>query len=135
MSLLLVHSDDGASLAALIGAADLTNHAIPTVGELSRALTRLNNVGVISVVDRHYKIESKHLEELEAAKLKRGGRFSLPEKGKKWLCSKSLDFENKGAVTICPEELTDAYNQYIQSLRRSKPKNNPMDPSGGSAVS
>lgn len=117
MSLLLVHSEDGASLTALIGAADATYHAIPTVGELSRALTRLNNAGVISVIDQHYKIASHYLDELETARSKKGGLFSLPEKGKKWLCSKSLDIETRGAVTISPEELKDAYNQYTQSLQ------------------
>lgn len=135
MSLLLVHSVDGASLAALIGAADATNHAIPTVGELSRALTRLSNAGVVSAVDSRFKLTAIYVEELEAAKSKKGGLFSLPEKGKRWLCSKSFDIESGGSITILPEQLKQAYDEYTQSIRKPKSTNNPMNPSGGSSDS
>jgi hypothetical protein len=135
MSLFLVHCDEGATLTALVGAADATNHAIPTFGELSRALTRLSNAGVISVTQKRFKISSNYMDELENVKSGKGGLFSLPEKGKKWLCSKSLDTETNGTVTITSEELTDAYQQYTQSLRRRKSTNNSIDRSGGSAAS
>ena len=131
MSLLLVHSEDGASLAALIGAADATNHAIPTVGELSRALTRLSKVGVVSALDQRFKLTANYIEELEAIKSKKGGLFSLPEKGKKWLCSKSLDLEERASIRISAEQLKQAYDEYTQSLRKPKTTNNPMNPSGG----
>jgi hypothetical protein len=123
MSVLLVHSEDGASLTALIGAADATNHAIPTVGELSRALTRLTNAGVVSATDQRFKIAASYLEELDAAKSKKGGLFTFPEKGKKWLCSKSFEIESEESISVSPEELKQAYEEYTQSIRRPKTTN------------
>lgn len=135
MSLLLVNSVEGASLTAIIGAADATNHAIPTVGELSRALTRLVNAGVVSVIDQRYQIYSIWLDELVAMRQTKGGLFSLPEKGERWLSSKSLDITTRESVTITSEQLTNAYDEYTRSLRKPKATNNPMHPSGGSSGS
>jgi hypothetical protein len=135
MSLLLVHSEEGPSLTAIIGAADATNHAIPTTGELSRALTRLVNTGVVSVIDQRYRINSIWLGELVAVKLTKGGLFSLPEKGKRWLSSKSFDITTRESVTITSEQLTNAYDEYARSLRKPKTTNKPMHPSGGSSGS
>ena len=135
MSLLLVQSEHGASLTAIVGAADATNHAIPTIGELSRALTRLASAGVITVIDHRFKINSTHLDELKAVRQGKGGLFSLPTKGKKWLSSKMLDTQICESVTITNEQLKIAYDEYTQSLRIRKTTNKPMDRSGGSAAS
>ncbi len=126
---------EGASLTAIVGAADATNHALPTVGELSRALTRLVNAGVVSVIGQRYQINSIWLDELMAVRLSKGGLFSLPEKGKRWLSSKSFDITTRESVTITSEQLTNAHDEYKRSLRKPKTTNQPMHPSGGSSGS
>lgn len=135
MSLFLVNFEDGASLTDLIGAADATNHAIPTVGQLSRALTRLTNAGVISSADQRFKVNANYMHELEMLTSSKGGLFSLSEKGRKWLCSKSFETQKSGSVAITSEQLANAYEQYTQSLRRRKTTNSPTDQSDGSAAS
>lgn len=61
MSVYLTQGEDGASLHDVVGAADAMNHAIPTCGELSRALTRLASCGVLTERDDQFHIVHQYL--------------------------------------------------------------------------
>jgi hypothetical protein len=95
------------------------NHAIPTVGELSRALTRLAHAGVVCALDQRFKLTQTYIEELEAVTWKKGGLYSLPEVGKRWLCSKSFDIQDRGSIRISPEQLKQACAEYTHSKFQS----------------
>lgn len=117
MSAFVVNGDSGATLPELIGAADMMNHSIPTKGELSRALTRLARVGVISVSAERFVIASKWIPEIEKARSGKGGLFSLPEKGKNWLARNEFA-AIETSITITDEDLTDAVAAYYKMLKQ-----------------
>ena len=117
MSAYLAQTEIGADLLGLIRAADAMNHAIPTNGQLSRALTRLAKIGVVSEVDGHFVIDPQWLPDIEKARSGKGGQFSLPEKGKKWLSSKKFPYVD-ASITITDAQVTAAFEQYRKMLRR-----------------
>ena len=78
MSLHFAHGNDGAMLADLIAAADAMNHAIPTSGELTLALTRLAKCQVINHVEDRFRIASKDLPSLAEANEKKGSLILPP---------------------------------------------------------
>ncbi len=62
----------------MFAAADATNHAIPTKGELSRSLTRLAAWGVLTEHDGRFKIADLHLPLIAKAIVFHGGGHVLP---------------------------------------------------------
>lgn len=117
MSAFLAGGDSGASLQMLVGTADVLNHAIPTRGELSRALTRLARIGVISNKDGLFVIAPEWVTEIEKARGGKGGLFSLPEKGKKWLARNKFPMIET-SITISDDELTEAVALYRKMLQQ-----------------
>ena len=117
MSVSLTHGDDGASLDELIGAADAMNHAIPTEGELSRSLTRLVSCGILIEDDGRYRIVDAHMPLIAKANCGKGGLFSTPEKGKKWLSRMQFEVDESVRVSITEEQQSLAFDLYRKRLR------------------
>jgi len=118
MSVYVTHGDVGASLDELIAAADAMNHAIPTAGELSRSLTRLVGCGILTEVDDRFRIPDHYLPLLAKANQGKGGLFSTPDKGKKWLSRMTFDLNDAVEVSISAERSEEAYKQYRKRLRQ-----------------
>jgi hypothetical protein len=64
MSVQLVASDGGASLGQVSGAADASNHAIPTSKELSRSFTKLVSVGAVDMSQDRFFIAKQFVDEV-----------------------------------------------------------------------
>jgi len=118
MSVYRMHGEDGASLPDLIAAADAMNHAIPTSGELSRALTRLAKCQVVKRTDDRFRIGNEWLPSNAAANDKKGGLFETPNKGKRWLASTKFTFDADARIEIGKEDLTAAFDEYRTALKR-----------------
>lgn len=118
MSVFFNHGQDGASLDDLIVAADLMNHAIPTRSELSRSLSRLASCGVLVEVDSRYRISEEYLPMLAKAYQGRGGMFSTPDKGTKWLSRMKFEVIEAPAIQISAKQLRDAIKRYHQLFRQ-----------------
>ena len=119
MSVYMMHGEDGASLAELIAAADAMNHAIPTSGELSRALTRLAKCNVVTQVEDRFRIAQDYLPAIAAANDRKGGLFATPDKGKRWLISTSFAINEDARITVHEADVTAAFGQYRTALKRS----------------
>lgn len=117
MSVYLTHGDVGASLDELIGAADAMNHAIPTTGELTRSLTRLATCGILTEVDNRFRIGEHFLPMIAKANQGKGGLFSTPDKGKKWLSRMAFDLNEVVEISITSERSGAAYKLYRKRLR------------------
>lgn len=117
MSVYLALSDEGASLADIIAAADATNHAIPTPNELSHAFTKLVNSGVLVARGNNYEIDGKYLAGIEKAYKAKSGLFESANKGKKWLSSSGLLPIETPKITVTEEQVTSAYNEYTSRIR------------------
>src|SRR5687767_1532127 len=87
----LVHQRGGATLAEIIGAADVINHAIPTAGELSRAFSRLVDCGNIQVKNDRYLLARNRQRGIKEAVAGKGGLFSKVDKCLKWLKGAGLE--------------------------------------------
>ena len=118
MSVFVTHGDNGASLDSVIGAADAMNHAIPTTGELSRSLTRLASCGVLSEDDGRFRIAETHLPLIDKANKGKGGLFSMPDKGRKWLSRMKFDVDDSIRVSVTEEQLAQAFDRYRERLRQ-----------------
>jgi hypothetical protein len=118
MSVYLRHGLEGATLSDVIGAADVMNHAVPTSGELTRALTRLAQSRVISQVNGRYLIASNYLPAIAVANEMKGGLFATPDKGKNWLSSSEFDMDEKATITVSKEDVAEAFEQYRTALKR-----------------
>jgi hypothetical protein len=118
MSVYLVHSNTDSTLADVIGAADATNHAIPTPNELSQTFTKLVNAGVLTIEQSRYKIGNEYLLEIERAYRSKGGLFESANKGQKWLNATSLEVNGSPKVTITQDELKNAYTEYTSKIKQ-----------------
>jgi hypothetical protein len=116
MSLFLVHRETGAELCEIIGAADATNHAIPTAEELSQSLTRFAKCGLLSFDGRRYVIAPEFLPSIEKAYDGRGGLFSSGEKGLKWLRRSKLTDCAEGRIELSEADVEGAYQQYVATF-------------------
>ncbi|WP_436716629.1 hypothetical protein U8335_04295 [Roseiconus lacunae] len=119
MSVYMMHGEDGASLSDLIAAADAMNHAIPTSGELSRALTRLAKCNIVKHVQDRFRIAQDYLPAIAAARDRKGGLFATPDKGKRWLASTTFVIDEDARITIHKADVTAAFDQYRNALKRS----------------
>lgn len=113
MAVYLAQTQEKNSLAAIIGAADATNHAIPTSNQLSHACTKLVNFGVIEVENSNYSISKEYFLDIELAYKSSGGLFKAADKGKQWLISAGLVQKKFQVIKISDQEVQTAYNNYI----------------------
>jgi hypothetical protein len=118
MSVYLTHGENGATLQELIGAADAMNHAIPTTGELSRSLTRLAQGGILSQAGDRLRIAESYLPLIATANQAKGGLFSMPDKGTKWLSQTTFEVIETACITITEEQSSEACEKYLQLLRK-----------------
>ena len=118
MSVYLVHSNTDSTLADVIGAADATNHAIPTPNELSQTFTKLVNAGILTIEQSRYKIRSEYLSGIERAYRSKGGLFESANKGQKWLTATSLEVNRSPKVTITQDKLKNAYTEYTSKIKQ-----------------
>jgi hypothetical protein len=118
MSVFLAHGQDGAALDELIAAADAMNHAIPTRGELIRSLTRLASCGVLSEENGRFRIAKSYLPLIATANQEKGGLFSTPDKGKKWLSQMDFTVDDSVHVAITDQQLSEAFSTYHKRLRQ-----------------
>ncbi len=120
MSVYLAHGPGGVSLPDLIATADAMNHAIPTSGELSRALTRLARCRVINQIDDRFFIAAEFLPGLAEANSRQGGLFQLPENGRNWLSSVDFELDEHAEIKVRQENVTAAFEHYRNALKRPK---------------
>ncbi len=114
-----VTADDGVDLAMLIGTADSLNHAIPTLGQITRSLKALYACGLIDVNDGRVKLTAHGRIVADDGFARRGGRFSIPDNMRK-----SLDAASHPAVDSEPdlsfvtgESFSAAYQSYRKMLQ------------------
>lgn len=118
MSVFLAHGGSGAALDDLIGAADAMNHAIPTSGELSRSLTRLASCGILTESNGRFRIADIFIPLIAKAHEGRGGLFSTPDKGKRWLAKSKFNVDGAVDISISDERLSLAFALYRKQLRK-----------------
>lgn len=118
MSLYMAGNDESTELYKVLGAADASNHAIPTIRELSSAFTKLKQHGVINFEENKYKIESTYITEIEKAYNSKGGLFESGNKGKKWLEKCKLSTVNNSVIEVTEDQLSIAYNDYTKQIRK-----------------
>lgn len=114
MAVYLAGSGQGAQLCEIIATADATNHAIPTAAEMSSALTRFAQCGLIRQHAGKYSIVEEYLPAIEQAYKGRGGLFSSGEKGEKWLRKTRLPPHTTDCIGLSDADMQAAYDQYVQ---------------------
>ena len=118
MSLYLAQGEDGAELHQIIGAADATNHAVPTSQELSQSFTRFASCGLMVIAGDRYAIPSEFLSAIKKASDGKGGLFSSADKGLKWLKKSGLAETAEQCVDVDDRQVESAYNRYVKALRK-----------------
>lgn len=118
MALYLASRDQEAELYEIIAAADATNHAIPTAGELSSALTKFAQSGLIRQHEGRYSIVGDYLPAIRKAYDSRGGLFAAGDKGLKWLRRTRLPSVGADCIKLSDAEVTGAYNRYIITIQK-----------------
>lgn len=108
------------TLADIVAAADAMNHAIPTSGELTLALTRLHSHNVIERSRDGFRVCEPYRESFTSALQGRGSLFETPNKAKRWLAKTELCVYQPVVVEISPHALTAACQVYKTSLKATK---------------
>ena len=116
MSLYLAGRGQGVQLYKIIAAADATNHLIPTAEEMSCALTKFRQCGLIRQRKDRYSIVKEYLPSIEKAYNGRGGLFSSGDKGRKWLRKAHLVVKSTRRIEFSKAEMLSAYDQYTQGF-------------------
>ncbi len=116
----LVHKRGGATLAEIIGAADVLSHAIPTAGELSRAFSRLVDCGIVQVRNDRYFLTRNRSRAIRKALEGKGGLFSIVDKCLKWLKEAGLEPLPSATVTVSDSDVRAAYDSYCEMLKKRK---------------
>jgi hypothetical protein len=114
----LVHKKGGATLAEIMGAADLVNHAIPTAGELSHAFSRLVDCGIVQVRNDRYLLPRNRQRALKKVVEGRGGLFSMVDNCLKWLEGVGVEPLESTTVTVSDSDVRAAYESYRASLKK-----------------
>lgn len=117
MATALVDKKGGATLADIIAAADMINHAIPTAGELSRAFSRLAGCGIIHLKNDRYLMARDRQRAVKKSLEGKGGLFSNVDKCLKWLKSTGLEPGRSKTVTLSDTEVQSAFESYSASLK------------------
>lgn len=118
IAIFLVGADKSAPLYMVIGAADATNHAIPTTQELTRAFTKFVQCGLITVAGDQYTVCPEHIPAIKKAFAGKGGLFESGDKGLKFLKRSQLVQKNNLTVTLTDVEVEAAYKEYINAMRK-----------------
>lgn len=116
----LMHKRGGATLVEIIGAADVINHAIPTAGELSQALSRLIDCGIVQVKNDRYLLARNWSHAVRKALEGKGGLFSKVDKCLKWLQETDTEPLPSAMVTLTDSDVRTAYDSYCASLKKRK---------------
>lgn len=116
----LMHKRGGATLAEIIGAADVINHAIPTAGELSRAFSRLVGCGIVQVKNDRYLLARNRSRVVKKAVEGKGGLFSKVDKCLNWLKETGNEPLQSASVTLSDSDFRTAYESYCASLKKRK---------------
>jgi hypothetical protein len=119
IALFLAQGAKGASLVDLIAAADMTNHSIPNVDELSSALTKFLRCGLLTITRGKYVLSSRHLPAIRKAYESRGGLFSSGDKGFKWLRRADLAPNAQKRIAISKLQFNAAYGQHSVRMEKS----------------
>ena len=114
MAIYCAANEDGAELSDIISVADATNHAIPMTSELSSAMTKFVQCGLISAVDNRYHIAKHFLAAVRKAFEGRGGLFSSGDKGHRLLKRMNVSPDNTIRVELSEVEVTAAYRNYMK---------------------
>ncbi len=101
----------------IIGAADATNHAIPTAKEFSTTFTKLAKCGVLAVDQGRYTIAREFLPGIRKAYEGRGGLFATGDKGLKWLKRFAVIEGTNQRVNVTEAKASSAYNRYIKMMQ------------------
>ena len=117
MALSIASAEADAGLHELIGAADATNHAIPTTRELSRALTKFLQCGLVTVTADRYAVATEHAAAVTKAYMGKGGLFSSGDKGLKFLTRSGLVPKNDQRVELTDKQVDVAYKAYRRAMR------------------
>ncbi len=115
-----VHKRGGATLAEIISAADVIEHAIPTAGELSRAFSRLVDCGIVQVKNDRYLLARNRTRAVRKALEGRGGLFSNVDKCLKWLKKTGLEPLPSATFTVSDSDVLAAYVSYCAMLKKRK---------------
>ena len=118
MAVFVAAKDRGAGLHMIIAAADATNHAIPTTREMSQALSKFLQCGLIRQEEGKFSIGSDYLPAIEKAYKGRSGLFATGDKGLKWLRNSSLVAHSQESAKLTDAEMKTAYDQYMRVIRR-----------------
>jgi len=118
MAIYLASRDQGAELYEIIAAADATNHAIPTAGELSSALTKFAKSGLIRQHEGKYSIAGDYLSSIQKAYDSRGGLFTSGDKGVKWLRRTCLSIWGTDGIELSDTEVEAAHNRYTEMIQK-----------------
>ena len=117
MALLLAGGDKSARLHEVMGAADATNHAIPTTQELSHALTKFVQYGVVTVAEDLYSITPEYFFVVKKAQKGKGGLFASGDKGLKFLKSTEFLRRSDNCIELSDKEVDTAYKLYLKAMR------------------
>jgi hypothetical protein len=115
----LARKRGGATLAEVIAAADVINHAIPTAGQLSRAFSRLVDCGIVQVKNDRYLLPPNWQRAVRKALQGKGGLFSNVDKCLKWLKKTGLEPGQSSTVTVSDSDVRTAYDRYCVLLKKS----------------
>ncbi|RPI76579.1 MAG: hypothetical protein EHM45_12530 [Desulfobacteraceae bacterium] len=118
MALFLVGVERSAHLHEVLGAADATNHAIPTTRELAQAFTKFAQCGLITVTDNQYAICPEHVSAIKKVYEGRGGLFASGDKGLKFLKRSKLVPKNDQLITLTDTAVEAAYKSYRKVMRK-----------------
>ena len=114
-----VSAEGGVDLPLLIGAADSLNHAIPTIGEITRSLKSLHACGLVDISDGRIQLTPHGRAVADDGFARRGGRFSIPDNMRKSLDAAShptIDSEPDLSF-VTDESLSAAFQEYRKMLR------------------
>ncbi|TWU50676.1 hypothetical protein Poly51_39690 [Rubripirellula tenax] len=113
-----VTAEGGVDLPMLIGTADSLNHAIPTVGEISRSLKALHICGLVEIADGRIQLTDHGRTVADDGFGRRGGRFSIPDNMRKSLdAATHPTIETKPDLSFVTDEtVSAAFQEYRKML-------------------
>jgi hypothetical protein len=118
----LAHENYGASLAQIMGAADLINHLIPTHGQLSRTFSRLASSGLMKTRNSRYLVPRVYRLQIHEAIESRGGLFDGPDHCLMWLRRSGIEPGLSKTVTVSKSDACLAYAGCLELLKKTPRK-------------
>ena len=114
----MMNKDEGATLAEVVAAADTINHAIPTVSELSVALSKLAGCGVVRISEGRYYVAAEHLASLTKAMKRKGGVFAGADACLKWLRGAGLQGEPSAEGAVSEADAKAAHDSHALATKQ-----------------